>query len=157
MITCIYDYISKNKCIKCMILMHEIACYHYSSLFYSLSNIIILFSLSTLSFLPLLSLQGSWFFSSCSFNEYKETRELQIRTKGSYSISVDLFLILSRSLDLYLSIDFSFLLTQILSLALSHDPSISRSFFRSLSISLSLSQIFSRTLSLYQFLTLSLC
>ena len=27
MITCIYDYISKNKCIKCMILMHEIACY----------------------------------------------------------------------------------------------------------------------------------
>ena len=30
MITCIYDYISKNKCIKCMILMHEIACYQYS-------------------------------------------------------------------------------------------------------------------------------
>ena len=27
MITCIYDYISKNKCIKCMILIHEIACY----------------------------------------------------------------------------------------------------------------------------------
>ena len=27
MITCIYDYISKNKCIKCIILMHEIACY----------------------------------------------------------------------------------------------------------------------------------
>ena len=30
MITCIYDYISNNKCIKCMILMHEIACYHPS-------------------------------------------------------------------------------------------------------------------------------
>ena len=27
MITCIYEYISKNKCIKCIILMHEIACY----------------------------------------------------------------------------------------------------------------------------------
>ena len=27
--TCIYDYISKIKCIKCMILMHEIACYQY--------------------------------------------------------------------------------------------------------------------------------
>ena len=31
MITCIYDYISKNKCIKCMILMHEIACYQLQS------------------------------------------------------------------------------------------------------------------------------
>ena len=30
MITCIYDYISENKCIKCMILMHEIACYQKS-------------------------------------------------------------------------------------------------------------------------------
>ena len=28
MITCIYDYISMNKCIKCIILMHEIVCYH---------------------------------------------------------------------------------------------------------------------------------
>ena len=27
MITFIYDYILKNKCIKCMILMHVIACY----------------------------------------------------------------------------------------------------------------------------------
>ena len=33
MITCIYDYISKNKCIKCMILMHEITCYHPSRAF----------------------------------------------------------------------------------------------------------------------------
>ena len=28
MITCIYDYILKKRCTKCMILMHEIACYH---------------------------------------------------------------------------------------------------------------------------------
>ena len=34
MITCIYDYISNNKCIKCMISMHEIACYHLSSNMY---------------------------------------------------------------------------------------------------------------------------
>ena len=34
MITCIYDYILKKKCIKCMILMHEIACYQtYASVY----------------------------------------------------------------------------------------------------------------------------
>ena len=31
MITCIYDYISMNKCIKCIILMHEIVCYQWQS------------------------------------------------------------------------------------------------------------------------------
>ena len=28
MITCIYDYIFKKKCVKCMVFMHKIACYH---------------------------------------------------------------------------------------------------------------------------------
>ena len=31
MMKCIYDYISNNKCIKCMILMHEIVCCHLAS------------------------------------------------------------------------------------------------------------------------------
>ena len=32
MITCIYDYILKKKCLKCLILMYEIACYQVSQL-----------------------------------------------------------------------------------------------------------------------------
>ena len=40
MITCIYDYILKKNCMKCMILMHEIISTHASvvenSLIYSL-------------------------------------------------------------------------------------------------------------------------
>ena len=28
--TCIYDYIFKKKCMKCMILVHKIACYPYT-------------------------------------------------------------------------------------------------------------------------------
>ena len=37
MITCIYTFILKKKCIKCMVLMHEIACYHSHSVISSSS------------------------------------------------------------------------------------------------------------------------
>ena len=44
MITCIYDYILKKRCTKCMILMHEIACYQCIL-------IVTTFSMSMLSFI----------------------------------------------------------------------------------------------------------
>ena len=55
MITCIYDYISKKKCIKCMILMHEIACYQRDNNAYSSSLESLLDSLISCTFNDLIA------------------------------------------------------------------------------------------------------